>query len=319
MIIKINKNQEGLRLDKFLFAKYKNSNITDIKKFIRKKEIKINGRKTEENYIVKNNDEIVFGDFVEKILINPVKINNTVKNNNIDVIHNRLITENIIFQNDNLLVINKKSGLSVQGGSGIAVSIDKILKNLNDENSNLKLVHRLDKDTSGVLLIAKNIETANALTEMFKNKKHIVKEYLLFVYNNLKNKKGVINLPLLKKYNNNVEKVYVDRENGKEAITEYEVLSYSKQYNVSFVKARILTGRTHQIRVHFKELGCPVVGDFKYGGKQKNDNLNLQKKLFLHSWKTKLTLFGEDYEFLAPLPSYMEELRKRIEIEMIKK
>lgn len=319
MIIKINKNQNGVRLDKFLFSKYKNSNLIDIQKFINKKEIKVNDRKVEPKYVLEKDDEIIFNSFIEKILENPTKNKNIKKNKKVDEKHNRLITENIIFQNENLLVINKPAGLSVQGGSGVSISVDGIIKNLNDKNTNLKLVHRLDKDTSGVLLIAKNIETANTLTEAFKHKESITKEYLLFVIGKPTNTSGIIDLPLLKKYNNNVEKVYVDKKNGKEAVTKYEVLNFSKKYDISLVKATILTGRTHQIRVHFKEIGCPIIGDFKYGNSQKNFNniINPEKKLLLHSWHTSLILFGEKYNFVAKLPAYMKKIGELLEFNQL--
>ncbi len=313
MKININKNQEGIRLDKFLYSKYKNSNIIDIQKFIKKKDIKINDKKIDVKYILKENDIITFNDFIEKILLNPDKTT-IKKNKNISEKYNNLITNNIIYEDENLFVINKVSGLSVQGGSGIDVSIDKILKNLNTIDTNLKLVHRLDKDTSGVLIIAKNIEAANALTEIFKNRKNIKKEYLLFTFGKPTINNGIIDLPLIKKYNNNVEKVYVDKVNGKKAITKYELINYSERYNISLIKANILTGRTHQIRVHFKEIGCPVLGDFKYGNGNKV-NIDIGKNLFLHSWRISLDLFGKDYEFVADLPKYMEDLKNKLNFD----
>lgn len=303
--IKINNNQSGVRIDKFLLSKYTKMRIINIQKFIKKKEIKVNSKKVNSNYILQNGDIIVFSTFVETILNNPIDRNEIDKftSNKIDEKYNGLITDNIIFEDDNLLVINKQYGLPVQGGTGIKVSVDKILKNLNTKDTNLKLVHRLDRDTTGVLLIAKNFETANKLTKMFKNKEYIKKEYLLFVDGEIKSKNGVINYPLLKKYDNNVEKVYVDKANGKEAITKYEVLFYSKKYNVSFVRAEILTGRTHQIRVHFKEIGHSLIGDFKYG-----KNTEISSKLQLHSYRTSLRLFGKNYTFIADLPKHMTDV-----------
>lgn len=304
----IDKFQEGIRLDKFLFSKYKNISITDIQKFIKKKEIKVNNNKINSNYILVKNDIITFSDFIKKILESPFKAKIEIEKK-IDIKYNNLITNNIIFQDNNLLVINKPSGLSVQGGTGIKISIDRILKNLvSEKENNLKLVHRLDKDTSGVLLIAKNIETANALTKIFKSKNNIKKEYLAFIYGYPKNKCGTINFPLIKKYDNNIEKVYVDKVNGKEAVTKYEIIKYYKKYDISLVKIEILTGRTHQIRVHFKEIGYPIVGDYKYGKKNNifNNTCFLGKNLLLHSYRTSLKFFGKDYVFIAKIPEYMK-------------
>lgn len=307
--IKINNNNNDIRIDKFLLSKYSKMKIINIQKFIKKKEIKVNNKKVVSNYILQDGDIISFSPFVEKILLNPIDREEIDKfsSEKINVKYNKLITDNILFEDKNILVINKEYNLPVQGGTGIKVSIDKILKNLNTEETNLKLVHRLDRETTGVLIIAKNIESANKLTKMFKTKTDIVKEYLLITNGEVKKNKGTINLPLIKKYENKVEKVYVDKENGKEAITEYELLFYSKKYNLSLVKAKILTGRTHQIRVHFKELGCPILGDFKYG----RDNI-LSDKLQLHSYHTYLKLFGKSYNFIAPIPKHMKDILNKI-------
>ena len=309
-MIEIKVNNGGVRIDKFLLSIYTKMKIINIQKFIKKKEIKVNSKKVQSNYILQAGDIIGFSEFVEKIMKNPVDKEYIDKyaGPRVDDKYNYLILDNIIFEDKNLLVINKKYNLPVQGGTGIKVSIDRIIKNLNSDNTNLKLVHRLDRDTTGVLIIAKNIETTNRLMKMFKTKDDIIKEYLLIANGHIKNKNGVINLPLLKKYENNVEKVYVDKVNGKEAITEYEVIYYSEKYNLSFVKAKILTGRTHQIRVHFKEIGCPILGDFKYG-----KNNDLSDKLQLHSYHTKLKLFNSDYDFVAPLPDHMLSLLKMID------
>ena len=300
----------GVRIDKFLLSKYNKMKIINIQKFIKKKEIKVNGKKVISNYILQSGDIISFSEFVEKILKNPINREEIDKFSSvkIDKKYNCLITDNIIFEDNNLLVINKPYGLPVQGGTGIKVSVDKILKNLNTEETNLKLVHRLDKDTTGILIIAKNIEATNKLMKMFKTKDDIIKEYLLVANGFVKNKTGIINLPLIKKYENNIEKVYVDKINGKEAITQYEVLNYSRKYNLSFVKARILTGRTHQIRVHFKEIGCPVLGDFKYGR-----NNDLSDKLQLHSYHTRLNLFAKDYNLVAEIPEHMKKIIEKVD------
>ncbi|MDR1499048.1 MAG: RluA family pseudouridine synthase [Rickettsiales bacterium] len=293
--ISIGNKQDGLRLDKFVSSRYDTARITDITRFIKRKEIKVNGRRVEAKHILREGDTIVFSEFIEKILKNPAR---GVKNNaDVSKKYNNLITNSTIFEDDNILVIDKPYGLAVQGGSGIDMSIDKII-------GNFKLVHRLDKDTTGVLLIAKNLETSNELTKMFKNKGKIKKEYLLLSCGKIKNANGTISFPLLKKYENNIEKVYVDSAKGKEAVTNYEVLQYLKKNNISFVRAEILTGRTHQIRAHFKEIGHPVLGDFKYGKKEFNAQSG---KLQLHSWRTTINLFGKDFVFMAKLPEHMKK------------
>lgn len=305
MMLKINKMQAGTRIDKFIYSKFIDSNLADIRKFIRKKEIYVNKLKVPTGYLLKEGDNMFFSDFVEKILSNPSNYQNQGKK--ISSIHNKLILDNIIYEDTNLFVINKPYGLSTQGGTGVRISIDDIIKNLSNNVQNLKLVHRLDQYTTGVLIIAKNIETANELKRIFKDKKEIKKEYLAIVIGKMKKNDGIINYPLIKKYENNIEKVYVDKTNGKEAITKYKILAYSSKMNLSLVKIEILTGRTHQIRVHFKEIGNPIFGDFKYGKKnQVANNHDLQ----LHSYRTTLMFDGKKYVFKAEIPRHMKTILK---------
>lgn len=307
MILKINKIQAGIRIDKFIHSKFIYSNITDIRKFIRKKDIYVNKLKVTTDYLLNKGDNIFFSDFVEKILLNPINYKNPIEK--INSTHNKLILDNIIYEDANLIVINKPYGLSVQGGTGVKISVDDILKNLSNNRQNLKLIHRLDQYTTGVLIIAKNIETANELKRIFKEKKEIKKEYLAIVIGKVKNKEGIIDYHLIKKYENNIEKVYVDKVNGKEAITKYKTLAYSDKQNLSLVRIEILTGRTHQIRVHFKEIGNPILGDFKYGRKNQNNIYN-NHNLQLHSYRTTLMFDSRKYIFKAKIPKHIKTVLK---------
>lgn len=275
-IIEIGPLQTGIRLDKFIQSKFPRTDLKTVRKFIRKKDISINGSKTSTDHCLKNGDKIQFSDFVYKILSNPQKERETAENmavaGELNCIYN-----NIIYENENLLILNKPYGLAVQGGTAIATSLDRLLKKMPIDGEKPKLVHRLDRYTTGVLLVAKNIETANELKRIFKEKRHIGKEYIAIVIGKIAKNSGIIDCPLTKKYEDGIEKVYVDRVNGKEAITSYEVLAYSSRYNLSLVRVRILTGRTHQIRVHFREIGNPLLGDFKYGKKAQYAVKNLEE------------------------------------------
>jgi 23S rRNA pseudouridine955/2504/2580 synthase len=172
----------------------------------------------------------------------------------------------------------------------------------------LRLVHRLDRHTTGVLLIAKNIRTADELTKIFKTRNGIRKEYLLIVTGNISKKQGLIDFSLVKRYEGNSEKVYVDNIGGQSALTSYDVLAYSEKYDLSFVKAEILTGRTHQIRVHFREIGNSLLGDFKYGNRRLKRNTISTDKLQLHSYRTILDLFGKKHLFVANIPKHMKKI-----------
>lgn len=304
--ILVDKKQENLKLDKFLLSKYPKIQKIDLYKFIKKKEILVNNKKIDNSYTLKNNDVISFSEFIEKILLNPK--NKKDDNVKFDITENNinLFKNSIIFENEDIVAINKPYDLPVQAGTGIKTSIANIIKEINKkENKTLKLVHRLDRTTTGVLIIAKNLESSNKLTDMFKTKNNIEKIYLAVVNGKLTKENGIIGYPLIKKVENNVEKVYRDDKNGKQAITKYKVLKYSEKYNISLVEIQILTGRTHQIRVHFKEIGHSILGDKKYSN---FNDLNLTNKIQLHSYKTNLILFENKINLLAKIPTHMEKI-----------
>lgn len=297
--IQINKEQIDIRLDKFLCQKFDIS-FGLAQKIIREKKVKVNGKRLDASYKIDEGDEIeIFADLKNRFITERQK----------PKISKEKITKLLsckIFEDKNLIAINKPSGLAVQGGSGIDISIDDILQEINKENKeqNLQLVHRLDKDTSGILLIAKDKKSAEFLVDCFKNK-NISKTYLALVCGSVKKENGVINIPLRKKFVNKNEKVYPDFEEGKEAITNFKVLE--KFANYTLVEFNPITGRTHQIRVHAKEMGNPIVNDIKYGG-PKSQMRNISNRLCLHAYKIKIeNYFGSQLLIVADLPDFCVE------------
>ena len=281
--LSINFKQNGLRLDKYLSSRYDKIPIVNIQKFIKKKEITVNNKKVDFAYMLKTNDVINFSRCIENILKNPdIKAENSTVN----------------------AIDNKPYNLAVQGGTKIDIDIASIIKTINNrENSSLKLVHRIDKTTTGILVIAKNFESANALTEMFKDKNKIQKTYLALVDGCPQKLIGTIDFPLLKKVENSEEKVYRDDKNGKKALTEYKIIK--KFDNYALLEIKIFTGRTHQIRVHLKEINHPILGDFKYN-KNKNKNVS-STHLQLHAYKINFTLFGNRINVVCPIPDSMQK------------
>ena len=182
----------------------------------------------------------------------------------------------IVLDNADVLVINKPYGLSVQGGTGVKYSLEDFFSYLYE--GKLRIVHRIDKDTRGLLILAKNLSTAIQLTEMFKTRQ--VKKKYLAVLAGIPNKnQGTIKTSIVLSNNDNIARNAVsmeDRLNGKPAVTKYKVLKINKENNTSLVEFYPLTGRKHQIRLHAQYIKCPIVGDEKYGfGKQKNKKLQL--------------------------------------------
>ncbi len=213
------------------------------------------------------------------------------------------LEEMTLYQDANLWVLNKPAGLAVQGGSGIKQSVDAWVAALNE---NYRLVHRLDKDTSGLLLIAKNRQTASALTFAFQQHQ-VQKTYLAVTVGVPQPMEATITAPLSKlNAGKGQERMVVD-EKGQKAMTDYEVVDWSEPF--ALVKLSPQTGRTHQLRVHMAYLETPILGDGKYGGQAAfTDELPEAKQLHLHAWKLTFNLpeVGKR-SFEAPLPPHMQE------------
>ncbi len=276
-----------MRLDKYLCKKFDIS-FGLAQKLIREKKVKVNGAKVDASCKIAESDQVeVFADLKNRYQktkqISDKKIENFLKNK--------------VYEDENLIAIDKPSGLAVQGGSKIDFSVDDFIS-----KKNWQLVHRLDKDTSGILLIAKNPKTAEILTEKFKNKT-IKKTYLALVDGNLKKESGTINIPLLKKFLDKSEKVRPDFAEGKEAITEYKLLKNFNDY--ALVELSPITGRTHQLRVHMKEIGHAIINDIKYGG-LKVVRKDLCKRLCLHAAKLEIAdYFGKSLKIETKKPEFI--------------
>ncbi len=288
--IVVTKEFEGLRLDKFICKKFDIS-FALAQKIIREKKLKVNEKKTDPSYKIETSDQIkIFADLPKRF--------ETKKNKaKISVEKLQKFLTNKIFEDENLIAIDKPSGLATQGGSGIEISVDDFVT-----SQKWQLVHRLDKDTSGVLLIAKNNETAEFLTNAFRDKL-VKKTYLALVNGVVKKENGTINIPLRKKLLGKNEKVSPDFTDGKEAITKFKILK--KFSNYTLLELKPLTGRMHQLRVHCKEIGHPILNDVKYGGKEvlKKD---LCKRLCLHAAKIEIEDYhGQKLEIKTNAPEFI--------------
>jgi 23S rRNA pseudouridine955/2504/2580 synthase len=289
MII-ITTEEAGIRLDKFLCKKFDIS-FGLAQKVIREKKIKVNGKRSDSAYKIAEEDQIeVFADLSSRFE------KRSAKKPQITEARFDKFASYIIFEDENMVAIDKPSGLATQGGSGIEISVDDFVR-----SKKWQLVHRLDKDTSGILLIAKNSKAADFLTEKFKSKT-IEKTYFALVNGKLKKTEGVINIPIRKKLLGKNEKVLPDYEEGKEAITKYKLIK--NFFDFALVEFSPLTGRTHQIRVHAKEIGHAILNDVKYGGKDVLRK-DLCKRLCLHAYKISINdYFGEKLEIETKLPEF---------------
>ena len=307
------------RLDKFLYDTFSNVSNVLIQKALRNKDILLNGSSLKKsNEMLKGCDELLLSNFIVKIFNNPPQIIKDKQDLRFTDKEIEKIKNCVIYKDEHVLAINKPAGLAVQSGSKIEKSVNDYLKFLKFEKEDtVRLVHRLDKDTSGVLLLARDKETADILTDYFKEKEEkLEKIYLALAVGKFTKNEGTVTYPLLKKIENGVEKVYKNDKEGKEAITVYKVLEYNSKFNVSLVQVKILTGRTHQIRVHLKEIGHPILGDGKYGGKSAFIN-GLSRKMQLHSYKMTIKKFmGKDIVVKADLNKDFQESMKKLRFKL---
>ena len=275
-----------MRLDRWIknnIGKYPQSLL---EKSIRKGKIKLNKKKTNSSYKLKIGDEISFYNFnYEFKKIKTIKY--TPSKKNLDENEKSLIEDN-----DDFIVINKKAGVSVQGGTKSKNNLIDIFSNSNlFKDTKPYSVHRLDKETSGVMIIAKNYNSAKLLTSLFRLRK-VHKTYLAICHGIFKNKKGEIR--------GNLVKYEKEKKISELAITNYNVISSNNFF--SFVELKPITGRKHQLRKQLSFMGNPIVGDNKYNIiKSKNKD---QKKLMLHSYKIKFLINNKKFNFKAKLPDY---------------
>jgi len=287
----VEKAFNGMRIDRWIKNIIKKIPQSLIEKNLRKGKIKLNGDKVKSSYKIKENDKINFYNLEFKDLKLEKKFK-YIPSNDIIKSNEKLIIDN----NDNFIVLNKNSGVSVQGGT-------KSKKNLVDIFSKSKIfnntkpfsVHRLDKDTSGVFMMAKNRETAQLLTSLFRLRK-VHKTYLAICHGELEKNSGVWENELTRFENN---KPIIEK-----AKTIYKVLD--KNSICSLVEMKPITGRKHQLRKQLYAIGNPIYGDQKY--KLKYTDKGINKNLMLHSYKIKFMINDIKYNYTALLPSYFKKL-----------
>ena len=277
-ILIIDDSSEDQRIDRFLKRNFQNLSQSFIEKNLRKKNILLNKHLTKSNQIIKVDDKITIKNFSEEIYQKFER-----KKSNL-TINKSLITnfkKSILYENDNFLIIDKWSGIASQGGSNIVISIDTIIKNISDS---FKLVHRLDKETSGLMIIAKNLKYTRLFGKLFKSQK-LKKTYLAICDGVPKLKESYVDLNI----KNNSDKVIKTQ-------TFYKILSYNNK--TSLIKFEPQTGKKHQLRIVAKNLGCPIVGDIKY-----NLNSNKQKEnLKLNAFMLEFDIEDNQFKITSSIP-----------------
>ena len=266
----------GVRLDKMISSLYVDISMSLAQKLIRTGQIRVNSKRSKFNTILQDNDSIRVPPYiVNKLNSKSGAYKSNVSHKLIDNLKN-----SIIYKDKDCLIINKPANINTQGGFNVINHIDACLPYLKFElEQSPMLVHRLDKETSGVLVLARNRRFARYFFALLKER-NVYKKYHCIIQNNHSiNKHGKIDAPLTKSIMNHEIRVKVDYKFGKEAISYYKVLGSNKQYTL--LEFKLITGRSHQIRVHASHiLNSPIVGDVKYGGLASN-------RLYLHAKEIK--------------------------------
>jgi len=285
--IQVKKIDDDTRVDRWLKRQFSSLSQSFIEKNLRKGIITANNKKIKANYKVMIGDIVNIRGYLKTKYYNlPKKINKKILS--VDLI--KEFKKSIIYQNSDFIIINKWSGISTQGASKIEISIDDIIKNLSEH---FKLVHRLDKDTSGLLIIAKTLKATKLFAKLFKEQ-IIDKIYVSLCQGMPKNLNSIVKLEIKNKVNINVK-----------TITKHKVIKQRNGISLNLFKP--LTGKTHQLRVVSQYLNCPIIGDRKYN----INNKYKSEKLKLNACYLGFYFKGKEYEFKSILPPHFLDFMKK--------
>ena len=316
---KVSSREENQRIDKFLRKYLNEAPLSFIYKLFRKKDVKVNGHWVKQDYILKK-DELIF------IYVSNQQLEEFSKPKELQKAE---LKYQIIYEDENILIINKPRGLLVHGDSSekrntLSNEVLNYLYFKGEYNPRVDHgfvpgpAHRLDRNTSGLVVFGKNLPTLQLLEDLFKDKVDISKIYCALVCGDLDHELE-IDLPLLKDPNSGLVKVAKMKDGAKSALTKVTPVKHLGEYTL--VNAELITGRTHQIRVHLSSVGYPIVGDGKYGDFKANRLFKDQYKFenqFLHAEKLSFKNIKKplDYlsgkTFIAPLAKEEKELLNKL-------
>ncbi len=302
----VDENYTGQRIDNYLISRLKGVPKSRIYRIIRKGEIRVNKGRVKADYKLQ---------LADVIRIPPIRV--TAKDTPQDISQFdqvKQLESAILFENKQFLVLNKPSGIAVHGGSGISFGVIEAVRAMRPKEKFLELVHRIDRDTSGCLLIAKRRSYLVHFQNQLRHRK-MQKQYLALVCGHWPKEIRRVDQALKKIERPSGERVVLVDETGKASQTKFKPIQYFPQHTL--VQAKPVTGRTHQIRVHAKYVGCPLLADDKYSDVEKDKGLITQLKLktfLLHAQRLEFTLPEEEQSICieAPLPTTFERVLNQL-------
>ena len=301
----VGEDSAGQRVDNYLTRLLKGVPKSHIYRILRSGEVRVNSGRVGPDYRLQPGD---------RLRIPPIRVAQRHKQPAGPVAGR--FEEPILYEDEALLALNKPAGLAVHGGSGVSFGVIEQLRHARPQEKFLELVHRLDRDTSGVLLLAKKRSALTALHEQLRSGR-VQKYYLALVHGRWRNPKQSVKLSLNKYVLASGERRVSVAQDGLASHTVFTLKQAWPEF--SLLEAELKTGRTHQIRVHLAHLGFPIAGDDKYGDYALNKQLVKQglKRMFLHACKLVVThpLTGNSIIFEAPLPAELQSFIKRLDAE----
>lgn len=303
-LVTVEEEFAGQRLDNFLMRELRGVPKSRIYNALRRGEVRVNKSRAKPAYKLEGGDQV---------RIPPIRVKPSTSAPVSGGLAAR-IKDAILYEDDGLIIINKPSGLAVHGGSGVSLGLIESLRQIFPEYRHLELVHRLDRDTSGCVMVSKKRAVLKQLHELLKHRpgatKGVDKRYVALVAGSWPARKRQVKVALTKNVLSSGERVVRAGVDGKSSLTETRLLGRIEE--ASLIEARPITGRTHQIRVHCQYAGYPIIGDEKYGNPEANARFRERgvKRLFLHARSLEFELDGRRISVQAPLPHDLENAIK---------
>ena len=298
----VSDDDDGIRLDRWFKRHMPEVSFNIVSRWSRTGQLRLAGKRAVPGDRVEAGQEIR----VPPLDAVPTRARAQPKRDPLTPDEEQFVRDMVIYEDAGAFVLNKPPGLATQGGTKTTQHLDRLLDGIGDERGRPKLVHRLDKDTSGALIVARTIRSANHFAKAFSGRT-ARKVYWAIVVGVPDAAQGVIDAPLAKQPGTGGEKMHVDQEHGLPAKTRWRVIDRAGN-RAAWVELQPLTGRTHQLRAHMASIGHPIVGDAKYGGSEAFLTGGISRKLHLHARRIKIDApDGGKIDVTAELPPHFAE------------